>query len=98
VKVAFGQGASDQQRVRATTIRLRCITAIPGCKMLTDLMPTAWEGVSFEDDSDASFDEECKLFIQEQAQKQGAFPWHLDSAFEATPVTVNYWMLTRPSH
>jgi hypothetical protein len=96
--VAFGQGVSDEQRVRATAIRLGCITTIPGCKTLTDLMPKAWEGVSFDDDSDASFDEECKRFIQEQAQKQGAFPWQLDSAFEATPVTVNYWMLTRPSH
>lgn len=96
VQVAFGKAVSDEQRARATDVRLGCITAVPGCKTLNDLMPRVWEGQLYESDLDESFNAECERYMQEQEQKQGGFPWHLDSAFHPTPVTVNSWTLNRP--
>jgi hypothetical protein len=97
VKVAFGKVVSDEQRARATDVRLGCLTAIPGCKSLTDLMPKVWEGVASEIVLDESFNAECEQYMKEQERKQGNFPWHLDSAFDPAPITVDSWILTRPS-
>ena len=97
VEVAFGKVVSDEQRARATDIRLVCLTAIPGCKSLTDLMPKVWEGMASEIVLDESFNAECEQYMKEQERRQGNFPWHLESAFDPAPVTVNSWILTRPS-
>jgi hypothetical protein len=96
-RVAFGRAVTDEQRARATDVRLNCLTAIPGCKTLTDLMPKAWEGMTSEAILDESFNVECKQYMEQQERKQGDFPWQLESAFHATPITVNSWILTRPS-
>ena len=88
VRVAFGQGASDEQRARATNIRLGCITAIPGCKTSTDLMPGARKEQQPKNNTDESFNLECTQYFRDQKQKQGEFPWQLESAFYPTPISV----------
>src|SRR5882762_136588 len=97
LREAFGKAVPDEQRARATDVRLDCLTAIPGCKTLADLMPKAWKGMTSETVLDESFNLECKQYMEQQERKQGDFPWHLESAFHATPITVNSWILTRPS-
>lgn len=94
IQTAFGTAATEAVRTRATVLRIDCfITAMRGCNDVRELMPRAYEGYSGELDCDASFAKECQKFVDEL--ESHAPPWKVESAFDAAPVTVNTWILTR---
>lgn len=71
VEVAFSKVVSDEQRARATDVRLVCLTAISGCKSLTDLMPKAWDGITSEIVLDESFNAECEQYMENRSENKG---------------------------
>jgi len=44
--VEFGQVANDQQKRLAWTFNLDCLTALRGCRDISEIMPTLWKRVS----------------------------------------------------
>jgi len=93
VRTAFGAKASDEERERAMTMHLSCISAIPGCRTTSDLMPEAYKNLSFEPNRDESFDKECEDYVKRV--EVGTGPWSVESAFSADPISLNGWTLTR---
>jgi hypothetical protein len=96
VRAAFGTRASPEEREKAMTLRLSCITAIPSCKTTSDLMPNAHRNLSFEPNRDESFNKECEDYVKKV--EVGTGPWSVESAFSADPISLNGWMLTRSTN
>jgi hypothetical protein len=95
VQTAFGTEATSDQIRKGTEIRFSCITARPGCRATSDLMPEARRDVSLEPNPDRLFTKECQDYVKKV--EVGSGPWALDSAFSPDPVSVNYWSLARPT-
>jgi len=95
VRTAFAAEATTDQIRNGTDIRLSCITARPSCRTSSDLMPEANKGVSFEPNRDKVFTKECQDYVRKV--EVGSGPWTLESAFNADPVSVSIWILTRPT-
>jgi hypothetical protein len=93
VRTAFAIQASREEREKAMTLRLSCITAIPSCKTTSDLMPDAHKNLSFEPNRDTSFNKECENYLR--SVEAGTGPWSVESAFSADPISLNSWTLTR---
>ncbi len=96
VRTAFGIQASPEEREKAMTLRLSCITAIPSCRTTGDLMPDAHKNLSFEPNRDESFNKECEDYLKKV--EVGTGPWSVESAFSADPISLNSWMLTRSTN
>jgi hypothetical protein len=96
VRTAFGIQASPEEREKAMTLRLSCITAIPSCRTTSDLMPDAHKNLSFKPNRDESFNKECEDYLKKV--EVGTGPWSVESAFSADPISLNSWMLTRSTN
>lgn len=93
INTAYAAQASSEERRQATTFNFSCITARPGCREITDLMPEAHRNLTFEPNRDESFKHECEDYVRKT--EVGPGPWTVESAFEPEPIPLTIWSLTR---
>jgi len=56
-------------------------------------MPEAYQNLSFEPNRDESFKKDCEDYVKNI--EVGSGPWDVQSAFEADPLSLTTWTLTR---